>query len=247
MSKQGGLGDALYVSGYNLSGDVQSLSGVGGGPALLDFTDITQAANARQGGLRDGRIEWTSFFNPGLEANAAHTVLSVLPTSDAVVTYCRGTALGSPAACLVGKQIGYDGNRANDGGFTFGLSAQANGYGLEWGLLGTPGMRTDATATNGTALDNAAATTFGLQAYLHVAAVTGTSVTVKLQDSTDNTTFNDVVGGSFTAATGAGTSQRIATAPNLTVARYLRVVTTGTFTNAQFAVVICRNPVAVTF
>jgi hypothetical protein len=247
VSKQSGLGNALYISGYNVSGDIQSAGNLGGGPAMLDSTDITQSANSRLPGLRDGRMEVTTFFNPGLAANAAHSVLSVLPTTDVVTTYCCGTTVGAPAAAMVGKQINYDGTRGADGSFMFAVSAQANAFGLEWGVLGTAGIRTDTTATNGSALDNATSTAFGLQAYVHVFAVTGTSVTVKLQDSPDNTTFTDVVGGAFTAATGV-TAQRIATSNAQTVARYLRVSTTGTFTNAQFAVVINRNPIAgVTF
>lgn len=245
MTKQSGLGDNLYISGFNASGDINSAGNVGGGPAALEFTDITQSAMARQGGLRDGRMEVTTYFNPTL--GMTHDKLAALPTTDVVMTYCRGTTLGAPAASMVGKQVNYDGSRAADGGFTFSVSAQANGFGLEWGLLGTAGIRTDTTATNGSSIDNAASTAFGLQAYLQVFAVTGTSVTVKLQDSPDNTTFTDVVSGAFTAATGV-TAQRIATVNTQTVARYLRVATVGTFTNAQFAVAICRNPIAgVTF
>ena len=49
---------------------------------------------------------------------------------------------------------------------------------------------------------------------------------------------------------GAGTTtqaERIATANNLTVERYLRVVTSGTFSSVSFAVVIVRNDTAVVF
>ena len=190
MAKTGGLGDALYYGGYDVSGDVQALGNIGGGPATLDFTDITQSAMARQGGLRDGRIEWTSYFNPGVAANSAHTVLSALPRGDVLLTYCRGTTLGAPAACLNGKQANYDGTRGNDGSFTFAVSAQANSYGLEWGLQLTAGLRTDTAATNGTGVDTATSLSFGAQAYLKVTAFTGTDATVKIQDSTDNVTFD---------------------------------------------------------
>lgn len=245
MTKQGGLGDNFYVSGFNASGSINALGNVGGGPAALDLTDITQSAMARQGGVRDGRIDFTSFFDPAL--GMTHDKLAALPTADVLFTYCRGTTLGAPASCLNGKQIDYAGTRGQDGSFTFAVNGQANGFGLEWGLLGTAGIRTDTAATNGTALDNAASSAFGLQAYVQVFSITGTSVTVKLQDSPDNVTFTDVVGGAFAAATVAG-AQRIATSNAQTVARYVRVATTGTFTNAQFAVVICRNPIAgVTF
>lgn len=246
MTKQGGLGHALYIQGFNASGDIQAMGGISGGPALLDSTDITQLAMSRLAGLRDGHMDVTSFFNPTL--NMTHDKLSALPRTDVVLTYCCGTTLGAPAACLNAKQSNYDGNRGADGSFPFAVNAVGNSYGLEWGLLATAGIRTDSTATNGTSLDNAASTAFGLQAYLHVFGVTGTSATVKLQDSPDNTTFTDVTGGAFTAATTGGTAQRIATSNSQTVARYLRVATTGTFTNAQFAVVVNRNPIAgVTF
>lgn len=241
MSKASGLGDNFYISGFNASGSINALGNIGGGPALLDGTDITQSGMARIPGLRDGRMEFTSFFEPAL--GMTHDKLAALPMTDVVMTYCRGTALGSPSAAMIGKQVNYDGTRGNDGSFTFNVSGQANAYGLEWGLLGTAGIRTDTTATNGASVDNAASTAFGLQAYLQVFAVTGTSVTVKLQDSPDNTTFTDVVAGGFTAATTV-TAQRIATINTQTVARYVRVATTGTFTNAQFAVTICRNPIA---
>jgi hypothetical protein len=243
MAKQGGLGDALYYGGFDLSGDVQALGNVGGGPALLDFTDITQGAMSRQGGLRDGRLEWTSFFNPGIAANAAHGLLSALPRGDVLVTYCRGTVLGASAACLNGKQVNYDGTRGADGSFMFAVSGQANAFGLEWGKLLTAGMRTDTAATLGTSIDTGAALSFGAQAYLHVNALTGTDVTVKVQDSADNTTFADVAGLSFTQVTSGPSTQRIATANNAAIRRYIRAVTvtTGGFTSATFAVVINKN------
>ncbi|MEE4546462.1 hypothetical protein V2S66_31420 [Streptomyces sp. V4-01] len=250
MSKQGGLGDALYYGGYDMSGDVQALGNVGGGPALLEFTDITQAAMARQGGLRDGRFEWTSFFNPGLPANAAHTLLSALPRGDVLVTYGRGTVLGSPAACLNGKQITYDGTRGNDGSLMFAVTGQASSYGLEWGKLLTPGVRTDTAATLGTAVDTGGSLSFGAQAYLHLGAFTGTDVTVKIQDSADNSSFTDVASLAFTQVTAAPATQRIAIANTATVRRYVRAttVTTGGFTSASFAVVLCKNEIAgVTF
>jgi len=55
-----------------------------------------------------------------------------------------------------------------------------------------------------------------------------------------------VSGMTFTAVTSAAapTWQRLATANNATIRRYVRVVTTGTFTEALFAVAMCRNETA---
>lgn len=247
MTKQTGLGARLFVDGYDLSGDTQSLGRIGGGPAPIDVTGIDKSAPERIGGRRDGGIDWVSHFNPATDQ--AHLVLSTLPRTDRIVSYWQGTALGSPAAVCTAKQITYDPTRGADGALTMAVSAQSNSYGLEWGVQATAGRRVDTSATNGSSVDLGAASSFGLQAWLHVFAFTGTSVTVKLQQSSDNgagDAFADVTGGGFTAATAAG-AQRIETARDQAVERYLRVVTTGTFTSADFAVIVTVNPVEVLF
>ena len=244
-TKSSGLGDRFYVGGYDISGDVNSLSGIHGGPAPLDVTDITQKAHSRLGGLRDGGLDFIVYMDPA--AGQEHAALSPLPRADSVMTYLRGTGIGSPAACLNAKQIGYDPTRAADGGLTFKVSGEANGYGLEWGVQLTAGTRTDAAATNGASYDTAAALAFGGQAYLQAVAFTGTDVTVTIQDSADNVTFANVAGLSFTQITGAvPLAQRIAVGNTSTIRRYVRAVTTttGGFTNLAFVVALMKNPVA---
>lgn len=245
MAKQSGLGDNLYVAGYDLSGDIGALDSINGGFDTIDETGIDKYAMERIKGLASGEIKYTAFFNDA--AGRAHPRLKLLPTADQLTTYCRGTTLGKPAASLNAKQINYDGKRTNKGELTFEVDAQSNSTTLEWGNQLTAGKRTDSTATNGTGVDFLAGSSFGIAAYLHVFAFTGTSVTVKIQESSDNAVgdaYADVVGGAFTAATGV-TSQRIQTATNLTVERWLRVVTTGTFSNAVFSVNVIRYLTAV--
>lgn len=246
MAKSSGLGDAFFLSGYDLSGDINSLGNIGGGPALLDVTGIDKSAFERIGGLRDGRMEFVSYFNTA--AGQAHPRLSTLPTTDVLATYCRGTTLGDATASLISKQINYDGTRADDGDFKFAVQVLGNAFGLEWGIQLTAGKRTDTAATNGTGVDQTTvSTSFGWQASLHVFAFTGTSVTVSIEDSADNITFAALSGATFTAATGI-TSERIASAsPTATVRRYVRAVTTGTFTSATFAVAFVRNDVSTVF
>lgn len=249
MTKQSGLGDALYVGGYNVSGDIGSLSRIGGGPAVLDFTAINASAMERGGGVRDGSMEFTSYFNTS--AGQAHSVFSALPTTDVVCTYCRGTSLGNPSAALVAKQVGYDPTRGNDGSLTFQTAMQANGYGLQWGVQLTAGTRTDTAATNGTSVDTTASASFGAQAFLQVTAFTGTDVTVKIQDSADNVTFADVTDLAFTQITsGTPTAQRITTSSSTaTIRRYVRAVTvtTGGVTSVSFQVTLCKNTTATAF
>ena len=306
MAKQSGLGHQLLVGGNVVGGDVQSYT-FSSPTAMIEATDITQSAHARIPGLRDGVGSATVFFDPA--TGAAHDVFKGLPTADVLFHLLCGQVLGAPSACLNAKQVNYDPTRSNTGEFTFKVDAQANGFGLEWGELVTPGVRTDTAATNGASIDDAGGasapavpastvaatnparigatvvvtggtvtnvavngssagtgdgtytvpgggtiaitysaaptwtwtwgTAFGGQAYLSVAAFTGSSATITLQQSADNSTWSTLA--AFTAVTTGPGSQRVVVANTSSVARYLRVITTGTFSNLKFAVAFNRN------
>jgi len=245
VSKSSGLGDNFYVGGFDLSGDTNSLSRIGGGPAALDMTGIDKLAFERQGGLRDGGIEFVSYMNDSV--GQAHKTLRALPTTDVQVYYARGTTLGNQAAALISKQINYDDTRNSDTTLLFQTQALANGYGLEWGTQLTAGKKSDTSATNGTGVDFLAASSFGWQAYLQVFSFTGTSCTVTLEDSANNSVFAGFTGSAFVAATAVGT-QRIASAsPTATVRQYVRAVTSGTFSECTFAVMFVKNESLVAF
>ena len=236
MSKESGLGDQLYLDSTDLSGTTGAISSIAAPFAQLTVTDITQSAPHRLAGQLDGTIAFSSWW----DNTVAHPKLSALPSADAYGTYFHRTTIGYPAASLVAKQIGYDPNRGADGSLAMATTLTANGYGLEWGQQLTAGKRSDTTATNGTSLDGGAATALGLVAYLHVFSFTGTSCTVTLQDSADNSSFSAITGGAFTAATGT-TKERIETATNGAVRRYVRIATSGTFSQCTFAVNFIRR------
>jgi hypothetical protein len=312
-TKTSGLGDNFYIGGYDLSGDVASVDKISGGPALLDVTSIKKSAMERIGALRDGDMQFTTYFEsagsvaaPGVPASATpvvstyntpvlvtvtggtgtnvsingvlqgtfdgtyvlpalgtiiltytgaptwswtavgaeHDALSALPRTDTIASYLRGTALGNQAACCNGKQVSYDPTRDNAGGLTLKVDVQANSFGLEWGTQVTAGLRTDTTATIGTAFDlGGAGTTFGAQAYLQLTGIVGTSVQVKVRHcTTSGGTYADLI--DFGAQTAVGSFRGTAAG---TVNEFLKITTTGTFTYAQFAVVFVLNQAAVTF
>lgn len=249
--KTSGLGDQFYVDGNNISGDVGSVDNVSAPQVLLDMTGIDKFAMERVGGLRDGNMKFTTFFNAA--TGKVLSVLKTLPRTDRIATYFRGTAIGNPAASLPAKQLNYDGKRATGGAYTFSAEAQANGFGIDWGNQLTAGMRTDSAATNGTGYDYGAtigSTSFGWQAFLQFNVLTGTDVTVKIQDSADGVTFADLAGGAFAqVTTTTPQAQRLAVGGVATVRRYVRAstVTTGGFTVATFAVQFTKNLAAVTF
>lgn len=249
MSKQGGMGDGLLVDGFDLSGDTSNIT-ITAPMQVQDVTPVNAYGNARLGLAHDGSINWGSFWNPSSagQGTSAHEVLRTLPQADRTVTYLRSTVLGAPAASLLTKQIDYAPTRNAEGSFLLSIDAQSNGYGMEWGAQLTAGLRVEAAAGNGPAVDLGAGPpvsySFGWAAYLQVNAFTGTSVTVKVQDSADGATWADLAGASFLAATGRG-AQRIAGASSTaTVRRYVRVVSSGTFTNAVYAVNFVRYEAA---
>jgi hypothetical protein len=237
----------FFSAGTNLiSNDVGSVSQIGCPHQVFDVTGIDKSARETVTTVRDGMINFEPFFND--DAGQAHAALSPLPTTDSF--YLTGiNGQGRAAAALSGKQINYDHNRPADGSITLAVSATGNGLGLEWGRVLSEGVTTSTGAENLASYDGTASTAFGLQAYLAVYAFTGTSCTITIQESSDDgggDAFAAVTGGAFTAVTGA-TTERIATATNLTVERYLRLALTGTYSNIQFVVIVNRNTVAPSF
>lgn len=241
MAKQSGLGDNFYIGGFDLSGDVSSVDAISGPLATLDVTPINSFGNQRIGGLRDGDMQFTSFFNPS--AGQEHLALSTLPRTDVIASYFRGTTLGNASACINGKQVNYDGTRDNSGALTLKVEVQANSFGLEWGRMITAGLRTDTTATTGPAFDQGAGGTHGAQAYLQLIALTGTSVDVTVTHATTSGgTYSTLI--DFGSLTTSGAARGTAAG---TVNEFLKVATSGTFTSATFAVTLVLNPVAVSF
>lgn len=246
MSKQSGLGQKLIIGGWDFSGDIGILNSIHGGPAFQITTGIDKRAIERTGTLLSAEMDFTSFWNTA--AGQATTVLAALPRTDVMNTYMTSQLIGGAAASMIGKQNNYDPKRGADASLTVDTKMTSNGFGLEWGRLLTDGMRTDTTATNGASLDETdVSTAFGWQAYLQVTALTGTNVVVTLQDSADNSTFANLTGGAFTSVTTPQTTQRLQGGATATVRRYLRAITSGTFTSATFCVMFVRNYVAVTF
>jgi hypothetical protein len=251
MAIRTGLDCFLLIDGIDLSDDHAAIDSISSPRGTFDKNGLRHRAYRRIYGKKDGMAEASVFFNP--TAGAAHSKLSTLPLTDREVMFGYAPELGAGASCLRYKQIGSDGSRGADGDLMFKFQAQANGIGIDHGKLLTAGLRTDTTGTSGTGVDqlvDTAATgayAFGLQAFLQVTAFTGTNCTVKLQESSDNAVgdpYADVTGGAFTAVTAAPYTQRIQTGLTLSVERYLRVVTTGTFTSITFAVMAHRNEAA---
>jgi len=240
--KTSGLGDNLYVGGYDLSGDIGAVDGISSPIRTIDVTGIKKFAHERILTTRDGDMQFTSFFN----AAGAHVPLSALPVTDVVCSYFRGTTLLNPTACINAKQVGYNPTRDTSANLTLKVDMMGNKFGLEWGVMLTAGLRTDGSASTSAFIDDfGAGTTFGGQAYLQLTALTGTNVDVTITHCTTSggayTTLMD-----FGSLVGVG-AVRQSVANNVTVNRFLKVASAGTFSAATFSVGWTRNQSAVVF
>jgi hypothetical protein len=237
MAKQVGLTDRFYIGGRDLSGDVSAVDTIASRKAVLDTPVIESAGMVRLAGHGDGEISFSSWFDDGTVLG--HATLSTLPTTDVTVLYTRGTAADAPAAGLVAKQINYDGSKSQDKALALTTQCLGQGNGLEWGVLLTAGLITHSSAVSNSDKDDGASSTNGLAAYLQMVDINSGTPTVKIEDSTDGSSWADLV--SFTAvANGAEpAAERVTVSGN--VNRYLRITSTGTFNNAKFILAYRRG------
>lgn len=185
-------------------------------------------------------------FSAGGNHDADLTELDdILGTGGQVVTYCPGGAstIGDPARLVSLISTSLSTSAALGGVVAVAWDGTADtsvGIGYVLHPLGE-----DTNTTTGATRDDAAATTTGWMAHLHVTGpVDGGSWVVKLQDSADGSSWSDVTGGAFAAATGV-TAERLTSASGATLRRYVRYVATRTGGSAgqgiTFALALARN------
>lgn len=249
MAKSNGLGMALFIDGYDLSGDVGSIQTLRSSRGDLDVTAINKYAHERIGGFRDGEVAFNAWYNPAdgdPDPVGSQIALEDLPLTDAIILVCFATLLGSDVAELIGPRVEFNENRTPNGALELTTTARANGHGVNYGDLLTAGRRVDTGAANGTGVDGLAASSFGWTAVLQVLDFDGTDATVKIMDSADDVTYADLAGAAFDEITAAPFSQRLQSSPTATLRRYVRAtsITTGGFTLLDFVAAIVRYAAA---
>src|SRR4051812_2365901 len=197
MTKQSGIGSALWFGSADISGDVGSVQSIEHTRAEFDDTGIDKSAMERILLRHDGALAFNAFWNTS--AGQAHATLSALPRTDVQVTVGIGAAtgvVGQVAASILAKQTGYSPAFGADGSLVASISAVANGYALEWGELLTTGKQTFASGSiNGTSIDldtvytGSTSTAFGAAAYLHVFSLGSGTPTLTIKDSANNVAF----------------------------------------------------------
>ena len=233
MAKSTGLAEQFFQGVYDVSGDVSSIGSWSTPVAVLDVTGINSSAVERVQGLVGGNVSYNVWFNDA--AGAAH-LASRVPTTASVFTWALGATVGDKAGMMSGLSTSYDPSRSADGALSFDIESLNDGVAPAWGVMLTPGSKTDTGAANGATLDQSAQTTAGAEAILHVTSFTGSNFTATVQDSSNGSSWGTLV--AFTQVTAVG-SERVTVSG--TVERYVRVISAGTFNPVSFAVSFRRG------
>ncbi len=214
---------AAYLTGVTTSSVAETADAT-----PLDATDKTYVS-----GLLDSTISCSGLFEPLWDTPSVATFGAA--TNSPVSVAPDGFATSKPVFVVAGRQVTYEVTGAVGAVVAANMNIQGDGkfdVGVSLADL------TEVTAGgNGTAHTDAAGTSNGAVATLHVPACSGTLI-VKVQHSTNNSTWTDLV--TFATAT-AATSQRVEVAG--TVNRYLRAswTLTGVGAAATFTTSLARR------
>lgn len=214
---------AAYLTGYTSSTNTET----------ADTTALTEVNRTYVPGVSDSTLTATGLFEP-LSDTPAVAALGAANGS-AVTVAPEGLAVGSPVLVVSARETAYELSSAV--GEVVGASITFQGDGRFDAGFSLYDLAEVTAGGNGTTHTDAAGTSNGAAATLHVTACTGT-LTVKVQHSTNNSTWTDLT--TFTAATGA-TSQRVVVSG--TVNRYLRAswTLTGAGAAATFTTSLARR------
>jgi len=206
----GPLGWSIYAKGFSAQDET----------AMLDTTALVDTSKQFIPGQANATATLDSMLDGSGAAGSQFITINTWKSTPQVVTLLpQGGSRGAVAELLIGNQSQATITSTPNDVVMVSHSLQVDG-GLSYGVVIDP--ETAITVdTNGTAVDNGAATSNGGVAHLHVTAFSGlTSNSVVLEHSTDNISFATL--GTFTLYT-TTTSERLVIAAGTTVNRYVRV------------------------
>lgn len=236
-----GKGTSVLLNAFDLSAYLNSADQTIS-VETAETTTFGSSSKSYVAGLRDGTVSLSGFFDGA--ANAVDSVISTAlgsATSSVLSVADEGLTIGNRALIVQAIDTSYQITGAVGDVVSISAEFQADGTGTGGSgqyrgvVLSTLATQTGTGPTSLTAVDNTSGTANGLVANLHVTS-NAASLTVKIQHSTDNVTFTDLV--TFTTLAGTGTEHKITTG---TVNRYLRVQWSGTAGSRNFAVFAARK------
>jgi len=203
----------VYANGYDLTPYLTSF-GASGSADTSEVTVLGNGSKAYLAGLKDATFSGEGFYAAGV--NEVDPVLrAALGTDNVVWAYMpQGDTFSAPGYGFTSVETSYEVSSPVDGVTDISVEAQSSS-GLE-PVQVLHEWKAESAAGQGGNIVASAATSSGAVGYLVLAA--GTSVVVKIEHSTDGTTFSTLL--TFTTATGPTAERKEVTG---TVNRYVRV------------------------
>lgn len=199
-----------YTKGYNLAYQSE----------MLDVTVLTSTSKEFIPGQESATFNVDMLLDNAATVSSQFGILYTAKSTPQVVTLApSGTARGAETWQVQSNELNFSTTAAAADVVSATVAFQSDGL-VDPGVVIDP--ETAITVdTNGTSVDNTAATSNGGVAHLHVTAYSGlTSNSIILEHSTNNSVWTTLA--TFTLVTGTG-SERLVVAPGTTVNRYLRI------------------------
>ena len=237
MSDAAGKGTCVYVDGYDITGGQIAVAREKS-VAALDTTVFGLNSRRFIAGLKRGRFTLRGVYDAVGDGLNADVLDDILGTAQ-VVSVVHGNVV--PA-----RGDGGDVNHVD-----YGLASPVDGvcnisgtFKLKGPPYYAPLLQPKATKTvtgNGDSREDAAQTTAGAVAIIHIGAVVGTpgSIAVKVQDSVNDADWADVPGLTYTVVTTSGGADVVITSATETIDKYLRAYWTITTFTSCWIVVLC--------
>lgn len=232
----------LYVGGADLSGDARMF---GSADCSIEIADMTGWSQTVRWGIPSGQIavglrSFQALFND-TAVTGSHTVMKDPSTLNKISLLFGGNAVpaaGDPAYLTVANLepggVGFDGPSIVING-TWVPDAQDDSE-FPWGVTLFPETALSVT-TSGSTVQEAAATTKGCHAHLHVLATGSGNYAFKIEHSTNGSTWADLV--TFSSNGGTVTSEQVSTSG--TVNAYLRGSATRTGGTCTVVMTVARK------
>ena len=205
--------------------------------------DLTSTSHEFTPTLRGGLFVFDGMYrNNAIVGSSLHDIFAQLPATQIIVSsYPDTRVIGKPAFMQYADAVKYELDNPVNDLVTVAIECTSQKWAIENGVS-LHDLVAETGTGNSTSTDNGAATTNGGVGHLHVTAIAGAapSVVIKIQHSTNNSTWADLL--SFTAAA-AATKERIEVAAGTTINRWLREVHTfgGTTTSITHNVAFARR------
>jgi len=235
-----GKGTTVLLNAYDLSAFLNSADQT----ITVETAETTcfgSSAKSYVTGLRDGTVSVGGFFDGSTGAVDDAMSAAIGSSTASVLSVVESGAATIGNRCLVVQSLdtSYQITGAVGDAVTISAEFQVDGTGSSGayrGVVLADLASYSGTTKNYTSVDNGASSANGLTANLHVTANAAASLVVKVQHSTDNVTFTDLV--TFTTLAATGSEHKTTTG---TVNRYIRATWTGLSGARTVAVTAARK------